>query len=97
MPAYVCHVMRVHPGVEECALDNGCTCVQNTLWALDLSEMSPLLPALVHPALLPLRTTYEGNFGTPVLDVYFFPAGVSDPGISASDRLFCYPRVTSVI
>jgi len=51
--------------------------------ALDLREESPLLPALVHPGLRPLRTTYEGDFGQPLGDIYFFPDTVADGGIKA--------------
>lgn len=51
--------------------------LQGSLVALDLGEKSPLLPALVHPGLWPLRTTYEGDFGEPLGDVYFFPPGAA--------------------
>jgi hypothetical protein len=39
--------------------------------ALDLGDESPLLPGLVHPGLRPLRTTYEGDFGEPLGDIYY--------------------------
>lgn len=42
--------------------------------ALDLRDGSPLLSGLVHPDLRPLRTTYEGDFGEPLGDVYYFPS-----------------------
>jgi hypothetical protein len=51
-----------------------CGCVQGHLVALNLTESSPLLPALVHPGLRPLRTTYEGDFGVPLGDVYYLQA-----------------------
>lgn len=48
--------------------------MQGQLVALDLQEGSPLLP-LVHTDLLPLRTTFEGDFGTPLGDVYMLQTG----------------------
>lgn len=47
--------------------------LQGALAALDLSEQSELLDCLVPEWLRPLRTTYEGDFGTPLGDFYFFP------------------------
>ena len=48
--------------------------LQGALAALDLSEESELLGCLVPDWLRPLRTTYEGDFGTPLGDFYFFPS-----------------------
>lgn len=47
--------------------------VQGQLSVLDLSESSPLLTALCHPDLRPLRTTFEGDFGLPLGDLYCLP------------------------
>ena len=54
--------------------------MQGVLVALDLRADSPLLRALVHPGLLPLRTTYEGDFGEPLGDVYYFPHNADSGG-----------------
>ena len=45
--------------------------MQGQLVALDLRDGSPLLPQLVHPGLRPLRTTFEGDFGVPLGDLYY--------------------------
>lgn len=58
--------------------NTGRTNVQGQLAALDLRDDSPLLDSLVHPGLRPLRTTYEGDFGLPLGDIYFLPAGTFD-------------------
>jgi hypothetical protein len=57
--------------------------VQGSLAALDLSEGSPLLPCLVPVELEPLRTTYEGDFGRPIGDVYYFPRDLLAPDATA--------------
>jgi hypothetical protein len=48
--------------------------------ALDLMDGSPLLSSLVHPDLRPLRTTYEGDFGEPLGDIYYFPQAAAATG-----------------
>eukprot|EP00892_Ulva_mutabilis_P001956 jgi/Ulvmu1/11761/UM008_0175.1 len=60
---------------------------QGGLAGLDLSEDSELLDCLVPDWLRPIRTTYEGDFGTPLGDFYFFPEhlvgaqNASDPAL----------------
>lgn len=70
-----------HQNCSNCfaAHTSGSTCldgghVQGGLAALDLSEKSELLDCLVPIWLRPVRTTYEGDFGTPLGDFYFFPS-----------------------
>ena len=53
--------------------------MQGKLAALDLRDGSPLLPVLCRPDLLPLRTTYDCEFGKPLGDLYFFPPHTFDP------------------
>lgn len=69
---------------------------QGTLAALDLSQGSPLLPALVPEGLRPLRTTFEGDFGQPLGDVYFCPSAADrrDGGMARADAspVMCFPR-----
>ena len=59
---------------------------EDALFAIHLPEGSALLHALVHRDLRPFRTTYEGDFGQPLFDVYL----LQEPGVPA--QLFCYMR-----
>ena len=60
--------------------------MQGQLVALDLRDGSPLLDALVHPGLVPLRTTYEGDFGEPLGDIYYIDTSVHDQAAFATER-----------
>jgi hypothetical protein len=75
---------------------NECAALQGSIAILDLSEGSWLLNCLVPQELHPLRTTYEGDFGTPLGDVYYFPKDLpgsyAAPEASLSGIVLFFPR-----